>query len=83
MEIEIRIRYIADFREWENIPVAFHTRSLEPDELEKLLNKMWVLAQNEFVSCIQWNEKESLEFHYIEDNTGEFPAYVREINRSN
>lgn len=65
MEIEIKVRFSGDLKDWENIPVSMRTRELTADEKSALLDKLKKFAKSEFIVAIRWNETGSLQGHYF------------------
>jgi hypothetical protein len=64
-EIEVKVRLLADYKDWKVIPVSFRTRDLTSEERSRFLVELKDWAQTKFVACVRWNEKGSLNGNYF------------------
>lgn len=64
--VEVKVRLLGDFRNWEDIEVNFRTIEYNNIlDLRKLLEKLKSWCQTEFVSEIRWNYLGSPQGHYF------------------
>jgi len=69
--IQLKVRLSADFREWDSIPLWTETRPLNEGEQRALMRDLRKWSETQFVKCVRWNVKGSLNGIYFNNrNSG-------------
>ena len=63
--IEVKVKYIGDYRNWEIVPVAFEVKISDDYNARNFAHELSQLASMKFIREVRWNHKGSNQGHYV------------------